>query len=227
MADSLHAVRFPGESAAYREARNDLLRAEIELRQKLEDVAAQRRNLPMGGAVKEDYVFEEIGRGGAVVETRLSDLFAPGKDSLVIYSFMYGPDMQQACPMCTSFLDGADRYALHVTQRVNFVVVAKSPPARLQAWAQERGWSRLRLLSSARNTYNRDYVAENPEGQQIPACNVFRRTLGGIFHFWAAEMLYAPLKGHPRHVDLLWPVWSYFDLTPEGRGDFMPRLSYD
>lgn len=181
----------------------------------------------MGGAVKEDYVFEEIGRTGAFVETRLSDLFAPGRDSLVIYSFMYGPDMPQACPMCTSFLDGADRYALHVTQRVNFVVVAKSPPARLQGWARERGWNRLRLLSSARNTFNRDYVAENPEGQQIPACNVFRRTPGGIFHFWAAEMLYAPLQGHPRHVDLLWPVWSYFDLTPDGRGDFMPRLSYD
>jgi predicted dithiol-disulfide oxidoreductase (DUF899 family) len=227
MADSLHPVRFPGESVAYREARNGLLRAEIELRQKLEDVAAQRRKLPLGGRVKENYVFEEAGRSGAIVETSLADLFAPGKDSLVVYSFMYGPDMKQACPMCTSFLDGADRYALHVTQRVNFVVVAKSPPARLQAWAEERGWNRLRLLSSARNTYNRDYAAESPEGQQIPACNVFRRTADGIFHFWAAEMLYAPVMGHPRHVDLLWPVWSYFDLTPEGRGDFMPRLSYD
>jgi predicted dithiol-disulfide oxidoreductase (DUF899 family) len=97
----------------------------------------------------------------------------------------------------------------------------------LRAWAQERGWNRLRLLSSAGNTYNRDYAAETPEGQQIPACNVFCRTPDGIFHFWAAEMLYAPVKGHPRHVDSLWPIWSYFDLTPEGRGDFMPRLSYD
>lgn len=227
MSESLHSIRFPGETEAYRQARNDLLHAELELRQKLEDVAAQRGKLPMGGRVKEDYVFAECGRDGVVTETKLSELFAEGKNSLIVYSFMYGPEMKQACPMCTSFLDGADRYAMHVSERVNFVVVAKSPPERLHIYARERGWSRLRLLSSAGNTYNQDYVAENPEGQQIPACNVFRRTSDGIFHFWAAEMLYAPIKGHPRHVDLLWPVWSYFDITPEGRGDFMPRLSYD
>src|SRR5207249_6735127 len=107
---------------------------------------------------------------------------------------------EHPCPMCPCFLDGLDRYALHLAQRVNLAVVAKSPIERIHAWAAERGWTRLRLLSSSGNTYNADYFAEDPEGGQMPACNVFTRTDDGIFHFSAAEVLYAPVKGHPRHV---------------------------
>ncbi|MGH7819544.1 MAG: DUF899 family protein [Candidatus Binatia bacterium] len=222
MAESLHPVRFPGESEAYRAARNELLRAEIELRERIESVAALRRRLPRGGRLKEDYVFGEITAGGKR-RTPFSALFAPDKPSLVVYSFMYGPDAQRACPMCTSFLDGLDRYARYVTQRVNLAIVARSPIERIAAWARERGWTSLRLLSSSGNSYNPDYFAERPDGGQNPACNVFTRTDEGIFHFWSAELLYAPLKGHPRHVDLLWPIWSFFDLTPEGRGDWLPE----
>jgi len=225
MSESLHRVRFPGETDEYRGARNELLHAERDLRERMEAVAAMRRRLPRGGRVKEDYVFEEIA-GGARRRTPLSGLFAPGKPSLVVYSFMYGPDAEHPCPLCTSFLDGLDRYALHLTQRVNLAVVAKSPIERIHAWAAERGWTRLRLLSSFANTYNADYFAESAEGAQMPACNVFSRSDQGVFHFWAAELLYAPVEGHPRHVDLLWPVWSFFDLTPEGRGNWMPQRSY-
>jgi predicted dithiol-disulfide oxidoreductase (DUF899 family) len=222
----LHDVRFPGESRAYRAARNELLRAEVELRERIEAVAALRRRLPRGGPVKEDYVFEELAEAGTR-PTRLSELFAPGRSSLILYSFMYGPAARQPCPMCTSFLDGLDRYALHITQQVSLAIVARSPVERLRAWATERGWTRLRLLSSAANTYNADYFAETLEGAQLPACNVFTRTGDGIFHSWAAEMLYVPVEGHPRHVDLLWPIWSFFDLTPEGRGGWMPKLAYE
>lgn len=226
MADALHPVRFPNEPEGYRAARDRLLAAEIALRDQLEAVAGLRRALPRGGRVKEDYVFEAPVDGGAR-PVRLSELFASGKPSLVVYSYMFGPDMKQPCPMCTCFLDGADGYAPHLAQRINFVVVAKSPAARLGAWAGGRGWSRLRLLSSATNTYNRDYTAETPDGQQLPACNVFTKTDDGIFHSWSAEMLYVPTAGHPRHVDLLWPLWNFFDLTPEGRGtDWLPKLSY-
>lgn len=221
MGKALHGIRYPGESEAYRAARDALLGEELALRERVAQVAALRRALPPGGRIAEDYVFDEPGR-----RTRLSELFADGKDSLILYSFMFGPAMEAACPMCTSFLDGANAYARHVTQRANFAVVGRSPIARLAAWAQERGWDRLRLLSSANNTYNADYFAETPEGAQLPALNVFRRTPDGIFHFWGAETLYVKLDGHPRHVDLLWPIWAYFDVTPEGRGDFMPKLEY-
>lgn len=227
MVDPLHPVRFPGETDAYRAARNRLLAAEVDLRQRLEAVAALRRELPLGGRVTEDYVFDEAG-AGAAGSVRLSELFGPGRRSLIVYSYMYGPTAEEPCPMCTCFLDGVDAYAPHLTQRLNLVVVARSPAERLRASAARRGWRRLRLLSSAKNSYNTDYGAEAPDGQQLPACNVFTMTDEGVFHFWSAEMLYVPTKGHPRHVDLLWPIWSFFDLTPEGRGtDWLPKLSYD
>jgi predicted dithiol-disulfide oxidoreductase (DUF899 family) len=221
MTESLHRVRFPGESDEYRAARNELLRAELDLRERIEAVAALRRRLPRGGRVKEDYVFDELA-DGSKRKVPLSALFAPDKSSLVVYSFMYGPDAPRPCPMCTSFLDGLDRAARHVTRRLNLAVVAKSPIERIRAWADERGWERLRLLSSHGNRYNADYFAEDPDGGQLPACNVFTRTADGISHFWSAETLYVPLEGHPRHLDLLWPIWHLFDLTPEGRGEWMP-----
>lgn len=233
MADSLHSVRFPNESEEYRAARTGLLMAEIDLRRRKEEVAAHRRRLPLGGLVAEDYLFEEGPRDlrapESVTQVRLSQLFQPGKDTLVVYSFMYGPQMEKACPMCTSMLDGLDRQAQHATQRVNLVVAAKSPIRRIREHARERGWTGLRLVSTAGTTYNRDYHGETEEGDQIPALNVFVRRGERIHHFYNAELLYAPHpEGQdPRHVDLIWPLWNLFDLTPDGRGtDWHPRLAY-
>lgn len=231
---SIHSVRFPGESEEYRRARDELLKAELDLRTRLEEVALLRRGLPLGGEVREDYLFEEGGadlEGDSTVRSaRFSQLFEPGKDSLIVYSFMYGPEMPRPCPMCTSILDGLNGTAIHARQRVNFVVVAKSPLERIRAFARERGWLNLRLLSSARNTYNRDYHGETAERNQIPAINVFVRRRDFIHHLYNAEALYtSPEPGQDaRHVDLIWPLWNLFDLTPEGRGaDWYPRLSYE
>ncbi|MDD9932839.1 MAG: DUF899 family protein [Myxococcales bacterium] len=217
------APRFPGESAAYREARNALLEAELALRARVEEVAVQRRALPLGGEPP-DYVFEERGEGGVLQQTRLSELFADGQDSLIVYSFMYGPKMERACPACTSLLDALDGQVAQITQRASMAVVARSPIDRILGWAEQRGWRNLRLLSSADNDYNRDYRAESPEGSQLPACNVFVRRDGQVCHFWSAELLYAELEGHPRHMDPMWPLWNFLDLTPEGRGDFFPQV---
>ena len=234
MSTSLHSVRFPEESEPYRRARDELLRAEIDLRTRLEEVAAMRRRLPLGGELRDDYVFEEgapdLDDSHAVRTVRMSQLFRPGTDSLVAYSFMYGPNMEKPCPMCTALLDGLNGTAPHATQRITFVVVARSPIHRVRAFARERGWRTLRLLSSAGNTYNRDYHGETPGGEQLPSLNVFVRRHGRIHHFYNAELLFAPgEKGQdPRHVDLLWPLCSLFDLTPEGRGtDWYPKLDYD
>jgi predicted dithiol-disulfide oxidoreductase (DUF899 family) len=232
MTSSKHAVRFPGESAEYRAARDRLLDAEIELRRQIEAVAEERRGLPAGGEVPEDYVFEagaDRGDPSAVRQVHMSQLFAEGKDTLLLYSFMYGPKMAQACPSCTSILDGLDGEAPHVLQRVNFAVVAKSPIARIQQYARGRGWRNMLLVSSAKNTYNSDYHGESADGGQVPALNVFVRRDGRIRHFWNSELLYT--KHDPgqdsRHVDLIWPLWNLFDVTPEGRGEKTgPRLSY-
>ncbi|HEY3054440.1 MAG TPA: DUF899 family protein [Thermoanaerobaculia bacterium] len=221
---SRHTVRFPGESKEYRDARDELLEAEIELRRKIESVASQRRSLPLGGTVAEDYVFD-----GENEQVRMSQLFGDGKDTLIIYSYMYGPQMKQPCVSCTSILDALDGEAPHVMQRVNLAVIAKSPIERIMQFTRGRGWRNLPLLSSANNTYNRDYHAETSNGNQIPALNVFVRRDGGVHHFYNTELLYAPSEPGQdgRHVDLLWPLWNLFDLTPDGRGEkWYPRLSY-
>ena len=239
-------IRFPGESEEYRRERNRLLEAEMDLRRAVECVAAQRRALPPGGAVPQDYRFAEVGDGG---EVRLSELFAPEKDTLVIYSFMFPrwsgdtrpapaggetarlPLAETPCPSCTSILDSLDGAAPHLGSAINLAVVAKSEPGRIGAFARWRGWRNLRLLSSHDNTYNLDYHAESSDGEQIPILNVFVRDGDEIRHSWATELMFAPRDEgeEPRHVDSIWPIWNVLDLTPDGRAtepDF-PAFDYD
>ena len=217
------ALKFPNETKQYRTARKKLLDAEIALRRQIEKVAALRRKLPNGGELAQDYVFTS--QDGPV---KLSELFERG-NTLLAYSFMFGPQMKNACPMCTSFLDGLNGNAQHIAQRANLVVIAKSPIERLLEYARGRDWRNLRLLSSAGTSYNRDYYGENDKGAQLPMMNVFVKRDGKVRHFYGSEVLYAPEdKGqNARHNDLMWPLWNVLDLTPEGRGsDWYPKLSY-
>ena len=215
-------ITFPNETKQYRAARNKLLEAEVALRRQIEAVAKQRRELPPGGEVPQDYVFAS--EKGPV---RMSELFTKGS-TLVAYSFMYGPQMKAACPMCSSMLDALDGNAHHIAQRTSLAVIAKSPIERIVEHARGRGWRNLRLLSSAGTSYNRDYHGEAPNGSQLPMMNVFVQD-GKIRHFYGTEMVFAPEdKGqNARHIDLLWPLWNVLDLTPEGRGsDWYPKLAY-
>jgi predicted dithiol-disulfide oxidoreductase (DUF899 family) len=226
---SSRQTRFPGESAKYRTARNDLLKAEKSLRRQLEMVAAKRRKLPLGGALPEDYLFEELTSSGAVRQVRFSELFAGGKGTLIIYNYMFGPQAAAPCPLCTSILDSLDGAAPHVSQRASLAVVAKAPIQTVMEFARSRGWQHLRLLSSAHNTYNRDYHGETPEGDQLPSLNVFVRRGARISHFYHTELLFGPERGQDaRHVDLIWPLWHLLDVTPEGRGTtWYPQLRYE
>jgi predicted dithiol-disulfide oxidoreductase (DUF899 family) len=238
---------FPGESAEYRAARDRLLEQEIELRRATEAVAAANRELPPGGVVPEDYVFQGAGPDGGPVDLRLTDLFAAGKDSLIVYSFMFPrapsdtrpgpatgstaqlPLQEGPCPSCVALLDQLDGAAEHAGQHINFAVVAKAPLALILAFGRERGWRRLRLLSSSSNTYNRDYLGETQDGSQMPMLNVFHRDGETIRHHWGSELLYAPVEPgqDPRHVGTLEPLWNLLDLVPEGRPrDWDEQLSY-
>ena len=239
-------LTFPGESAEYRAARDRLLQREIELRHEMEAVAAARRELPPGGIVAEDYVFRSKGADGNPADARMSELFARGKDSLVIYNFMFprtyagdrpGPASgdtallpleEGPCPSCVALLDQLDGAAEHASQHINFAVVAKTPLPRLLTWGEERGWRNLRLLSSAANDYNRDYFGETADGSQVPMLNVFQRDGRTIRHFWGAELTFAPADPGQDHrsVGTLEPLWNLFDLTPEGRPDWDEQLSY-
>jgi predicted dithiol-disulfide oxidoreductase (DUF899 family) len=148
-----------------------------------------------------------------------------------LHTFSLAIDAEAPCPSCTSIRDSLDGAAQHLRRRLNLAVVAKSVPQRIRTFARERGWRNLSLLSSHNNTYNRDYHAETPDGQQIPILNVFVRDGEKLRHFWATELMFAPREEgeDPRHVDAIWPIWNVLDVTPQGRGtdsDF-PLLHYE
>jgi len=241
--DGAMHITFPGESAAYRAARARLLEQEVALRRQMEAVAAARRELPPGGLVPTDYVFEGEGPSGSVAKLRLSELFG-GKRSLVVYSMMFPRDpgdarpgadtgatarlplVEAPCPSCTALLDQLDGAAGHVAPHVAFVVSAGTSFDRLETFAGERGWRRLRLVSAAGNTFTRDYHGQSETGASRPMLNVFSKNGDEIRHFWGSEMLYAGADPgqDPRHVGPLEPSWNIFDLTREGRGEDWDEL---
>ena len=226
----LHKITFPGESNNYRSKRNELLEAELKLRTDIEHVASLRRSLPNGGKLKKDYIFQLTRAGWAdSKEIHFSELFQNGKQSLFVYSFMYHPDQEKPCTSCTSILDGLNGQARHISDRVNFVVIAKAPIDKLRAWAESREWKNLILLSSYNNSFNTDYQSESPEGNQWPLAHVFKQEEDTIYHFYTSELLYTATEEgqNSRHVDMMWPLWNIFDLTPEGRGtNWYPKHSY-
>ena len=222
-------MRFPNEPPEYRAARDALTRAEVELTRQVENVAAQRRSLPLGGAVTGDYVFSEgpadLRQDGPARPVRLPELFG-GHDTLFLYSFMFSPDMARPCQMCTSLLDGLDGSVPDLAELAAFAVVAKSPVGDIRTYARERAWANLRLVSSAGTTYNRDYHGESASGEQLSRMNVFVRQGEQVHHFYATEQDAPEPDWDDRHVDLLWPLWNLLDLTPQGRGsDWRPRYS--
>ena len=232
MAKRTDTTKFPNEGAEYRRARNNLLRAEVKLRKQIATVAEQRRKLPAGGEVKTDYVFDASPPGDkAFKKVRLSELFAPGKPTLFLYNFMFPERVgsMTPCPSCTSIIDAVDGASPHIVQRINFAVVAKAPIALFREHARRRGWEHALLLSSANNTFNRNYLAEDETGQQWPLAHVFTRRGKKIRHFWSSELWFADAEPgqDKRHVDFMWPLWSIFDRTPEGRGKtWGPSLEY-
>jgi predicted dithiol-disulfide oxidoreductase (DUF899 family) len=217
-------VRIPNESGAYRAARNKLLAEEIELRRHIERVSEMRRALPPGGEVTGEYRF--IGEDGKTVD--LAGLFGD-KDTLVIYSYMFGPQRERPCPMCTNLLGGWEGNAQDISQQVSLVVVARSPIERLKAWKRERGWKNLRLYSDVGGSFFQDYLGIMPDGTEVSDINVFTRRDGKIRHFWAGEMTGATADPgqDPRGAPDQAPLWNVLDLTPRGRPPkWYPKLEY-
>lgn len=219
-------ITFNGESAEYRRARNELLEEEAALRRKVEQVAALRRGLPLGHQVTQDYEFQSLNESGHTTVVKLSELFANPNQSLVIYGLMYDKD-SSPCPMCTSFLDSFDGAVRHAAAKLNIAVVAKGPIELLASFAKQRGWENLNILSSAHNTFNKDFFTEVPGAGQVPIINVFQQSNGNIHHFYTSELFFdaAEPGQHPRHMDMMFPLWNLFDLTPEGRpNDWFPSV---
>ncbi|HEX4487358.1 MAG TPA: DUF899 family protein [Terriglobales bacterium] len=228
--EAYRQTNLTNESPAYFAKREELRVAEIELMRQRERVASMRRNLPQGAALQ-DYSFEEgppdLNAGDAPTRTvRLSELFTQPNRSLVIYHFMFGKKQTKACPMCTAWLDGANGVAHHLAQNIDFAVVAAADLPTLRAFARDRGWDKLRLLSAASNTFKYDLGSEDREGAQDSTVSVFTRDANGaVRHFYSAHPRMAPdIK--ERGIDLLAPMWHFLDLTPQGRGDWVASLAY-
>jgi predicted dithiol-disulfide oxidoreductase (DUF899 family) len=242
-------ITFPGESPEYRAARNSLLDEEISLRRAMESVAVARRNLPSGGPIPEDYLFDTIGPNGNPEKIKLSQLFTPEQKSLVVYNFMFprwskdsrpGPSKgttaelkleDSPCPSCTALLDSLDPTAIHFAPSgLNFVVVGKAPIERIATYARERAGRTSDSSPPPTTTSNATYQAENSEGDQLPLMTVFHRDGDQIRHFWSSELIFAPIDPgqDPRHLGTIDTLWNIFDMTPEGRpAAWDEQIDYD
>ena len=205
-------LRYPNESRAYRDARDGLLKDEQALVAAVKALAAKRRTLPPGGELKQDYVFQWATDGKVGQPVKFSELFGD-KNTLLLYSFMYGPNWDNPCLSCTSLVDGFDRSWYQVSRDAAFVAIAKAPAARINAWAKRRGWSQIPLVSGFESTYQGDYKCQgDSDDMQWPVMHVFRKSGGRILHFWGTE-------ANSNHLDTVWPYWNLMDYTPEGRPD--------
>ncbi len=241
-------VTFPNESPEYRHARRALLEREVALRREMEAVAVQSRALPPGGEAPEDYRFDCIGTDGGPSTVRLSELFRGG-DTMMLYHFMFprhaedrrpGPTRgamgklpltDGPCSSCTALIDMWEGTMPHFEGLGgNLAVVAKAPIERVAAFARDRGWKHVRLLSAANSNFKRDYLGEDAYGQQVPIMTVFKRWADGTIRLhWASELVFEPSDPGQdiRHLGTVEPLWTLFDLTPGGRPSADEQLEYD
>lgn len=218
--------RWAGESADYRQARTALLSEEIALRRQIQRVAEQRRALPAGPVAKDYRFLDEQG-----AEIGLIDLFG-AHDTLFTYFWMFGPERERPCPMCTSFVGSFDVPAPDIEQRVAMAIVGRSPVERQLAFARERGWDHLKFYQTVGDDFARDSGAltDGDDGiNEGAAVVVWHRDGDQARLFWAAE-------GGPETADPGFdphlapdptPLWNLLDWTPEGRGvRWYPKLDY-
>ena len=216
--------RFPGESEEYRAARRALLAEEIEFRRHMTRLGEQRRALPPGPTITKDYRFRDA--NGA--DVGLIDLFG-GKDTLVTYFWMYGPQRERPCPMCTNWLGAVNGNANDIAQRVSLKILGRSPVERQIAFAQERNWQNLDFVQTVGDDYANDLGLLSADGGESPALVVYRRDGDHPRLFWSSAMTLemADPGQDPRDAPDIASVWSILDLTPEGRGtDWYPKLEY-
>jgi predicted dithiol-disulfide oxidoreductase (DUF899 family) len=213
---------YPNDSVEYRRARTALLAEEIELRRHIERVAEMRRALPPGGKPR-DFHFED--ENGYTVG--LWEMFGE-RDTLVTYFWMYGPQRERPCPMCTSFLGSMDIPVLDIQQRIAFAVIGRSPVERQLAFARERGWRNLKFFSTVGDDFAHDYRGLAPDGSEWPALDVWVKHDGAVRHFWGSELGGTADPGQDaRGAPDPTPLWNILDLTPAGRGtDWYPKLEY-
>ena len=206
----------------YEQKREELREAELDLMRHRERVAQMRRDLPDGDVVG-DYTFVDVESGN---DAKLSDMFSGDGRTLILYHYMFGKKQTEPCPMCSMWIDGYNAIAHHVRQRADFVVLAVASADELRDVAKRRGWDNIRLLSAGDSTFKKDFGSESENGEQIERVSVYTRHQGVVRHHYSSGAELGPGQ-RERGIDLLSPVWHLLDLTPEGRGDWYPSLTYE
>lgn len=217
-------IPFPGASDEYVQARRALLAEEIEFRRHMTRLAEQRRALPPGPVIEKSYKFKDE-QG---FDASLSDLFGD-KDTLVTYFWMYGPERDRPCPMCTNWLGAVNGNAIDIKQRVALKILGRSPVGRQYAFAQERGWRGLDFVQTVGDEYAQDLGLLRPDGSEDPAFVVYRKDGDKIRLFWMGNMgmEMADPGQDPRDAPDIASLWTILDMTPAGRpADWYPKLSY-
>jgi predicted dithiol-disulfide oxidoreductase (DUF899 family) len=236
-----HSRDFPNESREYREARDALFQREVDLQREMEAVAAQRRSLPPGGEVLEDYVFDRIGDDGAATTVRMSELFGD-RDTLMLYHYMFPrlcgddrptptsgigselPTNEGPCPSCTALIDMWDgTIAALDGLGGNLAIVAKAPIEQVAAFAQEREWRHIGVLSGANCNFRRDYGNDGADGQPLPLLTIFKLGPDATIRLhWAGEIVFAPFETgdpgeDPGHLGIVEPLWTLYDVATSPR----------
>jgi predicted dithiol-disulfide oxidoreductase (DUF899 family) len=217
-------IVFPGASPEYTEARKKLLAEEIEVRRHLTRVAEQRRALPPGPVIDKDWQFKDE-QG---FDSDLAGLFGD-HDTLVTYFWMYGPERERPCPMCTNWIGAVNGNARDIKQRVALKVLGRSPVSRQYAFAQERGWHDIDFVQTVGDDYANDLGLIRPDGFENPALVVYRKDGDKVRLFWSSQMTgeMGDPGQDPRDAPDIASLWTVLDLTPAGRGtDWYPKLSY-
>lgn len=214
---------FPNESPDYRAARTKLLAEEIELRRHIQRVAQMRRALPPGGEAKDYRFIDSDGK-----ERSFAELFGQ-HDTLFTYYWMYGPERERPCPMCTSFVGSLDVPARDIEQRVAVAILSRSPVSRQLEFARKRGWDNLSFYQTVGDAFARDYRALQDDGSEGAIVATWTREGDKVRLFWAAE-------GGPETADPGFdphlapdptPLWNILDMTPGGRAaNWYPKLEY-
>lgn len=217
---------FSNESSAYAKAREALLAEEIEVRRHLGRLARQNRELPEGPELAGPWKFASMNGG----ELELADMFGT-KDTLVLYHWMFGPERNRPCPMCTNLLGPLAGNAADLGQRVALAVVARSKVERMIAFGVERGWRDLPYYQAVGDDFSTAIGGFDPETRaEMPVLMVLRKVDGKVRLHWMGEMTMdmADPGEDPRGAVDIAPLWNILDLTPAGRDPkWYPRLSYE
>jgi predicted dithiol-disulfide oxidoreductase (DUF899 family) len=203
-------------------ARIALLAKEKALTHEHDKLARERRELP---CVKVETAYTFDGPRGKL---SLADLF-DGRNQLVVYHFMLGPDWPEGCPSCSFLIDHLDGATVHLKARdVTMVLVSRAPLAKIEAFKKRMGWH-FPWVSSHGSDFNSDFdvsftkeqIADGrgrynfgtiaPYGEECPGLSVFAKDAAGqVFHTYSA---------YARGLEPLLGTYVILDLVPKGRDE--------